>query len=157
MGKSLWPLSLVCSGTPQACNHRQEPHHFQEGRSAPWLPPPPLPYIPVGVGDWHLPGLDALQGPLASHYHAQVGIPVGVVTLGLCGAMGPTGPARGEQPVNCSTRGKGVIHLAWPSLLLGLPWAASELSAPLPQTHVPRWHQGQGKKHRSAIQTGNFS
>lgn len=95
------------------------------------------------------------QGALAPHHHAQVGIPVGVVTLGLCGAMGPAGPARGEQPVNCSTRGKAITHLAWPSLLHRLPWAASELSTPRPQIHVPRWRQGQGKKHQSAIHTGN--
>lgn len=61
---------------------------------APRLPPPP--YAPVGVGGWHFPGLDALEGALALHHHAQVGVPVGIVALGLRGAVGPTGPTRGK-------------------------------------------------------------
>lgn len=140
----------VCHlGTPGSCTQRQNPSLLQEGGSAPWLPPPP--YAPVGVSGWYLPGLDALQGTLAPHHHAQVGVPIGVVALGLSGAMGPTGPARGKQPVNCGTRGKTITHLAWPSFLYGPPWAASELSAQWPQAHIPRRHQGWGKKHHSVI------
>ena len=123
---------------------RQDPRPLREGGFAPQPPPPP--YAPVGVGGWHLPGLDALQGALAPHHHAQVGVPVGVVALGLRGAVGPTGPARGEQPVNCGRRGKAVTRLAWPSLLHGPPSAPFELWAPRYQHLVPRWHQGLGKQ-----------
>lgn len=134
MGQSPWPLSLSVPRHPEGMHPQAAPHHLQKGRSVPWPPPPP--YAPVGVGGWHLPGLDAFQGTLAPHHHAQVGIPVGVVTLGLCGAVGPTGPARGEQPVNCGTRGKIITHLAWPSLLQRLPKAAYELSAPWPCSNM---------------------
>lgn len=108
---------------------------FSGGQSAPQLPPSA--YAPVGVGGWHLPGLDALQGALAPHHHAQVGIPVGVVALGLRGAVGPTSPTRGKQPVNCAQEEKQSIHLAWSSFLDGPPWAVSELSAPWLQTRIP--------------------
>lgn len=33
----------------------------------------------------------------------------------------------------------------------GPPWVTSEMSAPWPQTLHPRWYQGRGKKHQSAI------
>lgn len=148
-----WPFHLAMGpgselgeppGHPEAMCPQTGPRHPSGGWAYPSAPRPP--YAPVGVGGWHLPGLDALQGALAAHHHAQVGVPIGVVALGLRGAVGPTGAARGEQPVNCSTRGKTITHLSWPSFLSGPPWAAPQLSAPWPHTHIPRGHQGRGKK-----------
>jgi hypothetical protein len=118
-------------------------------------PPPPLLYAPVSVGGWHFPDLDAFQGPFTPHHHTQVGILVGIVALGLCGAVGPTGPTCGEQPLNCGTKGETVTYLTWPSLLHGPPWAVLR-SVPWAQTHVPRWHQSWGKKHWLVIQTKDF-
>lgn len=112
---------------------------------APW--PPLLPYIPVGVSGWHFPDLDALQGPFTPHHHTLVGVLVGVVALGLRGAVGPAGPTGGEQPVNCGTKGEMVTHLAWPGFLHRLHWAVSKLSAQWAQTHIPRWYHGWVKKH----------
>lgn len=121
--------ALACPGTPgqQACTQRQDPSPLREGGSAPCPPPPPYP--PVGVGGWHLPGLDALQGALAPHHHAQVGVPVGIVALGLRRAVGPTGPACGEQPVNCTQEERRSLTWPGPPSSVGLPLLP--LSCPL--------------------------
>lgn len=119
MDQSLWPLSLGESPRhPRGMHSQAGLQSFSGGQSAPQLTPSA--YAPVGVGGWHLPGLDALQGALALYHHAQVGIPVGVVALGLCGAVRPTSPTCGEQPVNCAQEEKQSIHLVWPSFLDGL-------------------------------------
>lgn len=78
------------------------------------------PYIPVGVSSWHFPNLDAPQGPFAPHHHAQVGVLVGVVALGLCGAVGSAGPTCGEQPVNCDIKKRGSQLLTSSTGLPGL-------------------------------------
>lgn len=55
-------------------------------------------HVLVSVGGRHPPLLHALEGALLDDGHADVGVAVGVVTLGLDGASGATGPTGGEPP-----------------------------------------------------------
>lgn len=144
----------MCPGTPGASTTGNNPLLLSslEGGSA--LGSPPSPYAPVGVGGWHLPGLDALQGALTPHHHAQVGVLVGVVALGLRGAVGAAGPTGGEQPVNCGTRGKAITHCALSFLLRGISGLP-----PSCLLHGPKpTFQGDtrvGARNQSDVQIGN--
>lgn len=146
MGQTLYPCACW---TPWDMHH---PPPSPPGRTLGFYKGADLPlYIPVGVSSWHFPNLDAPQGPFASHHHAQVGVPVGVVALGLRGAVRSTGPTRGEQPLNCDTEGEAVSCLPWISLFPGL--------SPKRLLHGLRraFKEGSevtGRKTRSAIQTG---
>ena len=46
---------------------------------------------------------------------------VGIVALGLRGAVGPTGPACGEQPVNCTQEERQSLTWPGPPFSRGLP------------------------------------
>ena len=54
------------------------------------------PLVSVGVGN--SPFLHTLERALLDDPHADVGVAVGVVTLGLGGAPGPAGSTGGEPP-----------------------------------------------------------
>lgn len=47
--------------------------------------------LPVRVGCWYSPDLNALENPFSSYNYTEVGVPVGIVALALCGAIGSTG------------------------------------------------------------------
>lgn len=122
------PSNLGMLAQPGVMHSQAALQPLSGGQSCPSASP--LPYAPVSVGGRHCPDLDAFQGAFASHYHTLVGVLVGVVALGLRGAMRPAGPARGEQPVNCGTRGEAVTGLAWATFLHSVPGLSRQLCTP---------------------------
>lgn len=55
--------------------------------------------LPVRVGCWYSPDLNTLENPLSSNNHTEVGVPVGIIALALCGAIGSASTTCCEQPV----------------------------------------------------------
>lgn len=55
--------------------------------------------LPVCIGCWYSPDLNALENSFSSHHHSELGVPVGIIALALCRAIGSTGTTGCEKPL----------------------------------------------------------